>query len=262
MAGQVIAFEWSGGIEDPEQAGQYLEYLDLTNPVFANSREQTFRALEGITGLGVEVGSGAGHAAHDMHVRGFRVVGVDPTELFVKSSKRRFPCADYRVGSACALPFDDGAMAFYRAERVWLNLPDPASAAAEAWRVLAPGAPIVLSDPDVRSIVVPCGHDDLVRVAVAGMDANLPHGRPNPPNADLLVDAGFDDVAVRAVAHTIRDVDVANGVFLDRAFARAHQEGKLSGNQVGAIRNDLRARHERGTFAFAFLSIITTARRP
>ena len=257
---EVTQLTWWEDIDGTDRAADYLTYLDLTDSFYRDARPNTYRTLTGITGLGVEVGSGNGTAVHDLHVRGLQVVGIDPTEAFVAAARTRYPEADYRVGTAYALPFEDGSLSFYRAERVLANLADPVAAMAEAHRVLKPGAPVVTIDPEFDTIVFPNIYADLTREAVACVAARTPHGPSGVRVPDLLIGAGFTDVRVTAVAHTVTDLEVANAAFINRALHAAVSAGTLDTAQVDAIRADLAVRAERGTFVFAFLSFVTRAR--
>src|SRR5262245_22438253 len=92
----------------------------------------------------VDVGCGSGRAVAEMAERGARPVGVDLDERMITVAAMRWPEADFRVAHAYELPFADGELRGYRAEKVYHVLDDPARAVGEARRVLSPGGRIVL----------------------------------------------------------------------------------------------------------------------
>ncbi|MGI5290567.1 class I SAM-dependent methyltransferase [Nonomuraea polychroma] len=76
-----------------------------------------------------------------MAEQGARAVGVDLDERMVAVVGRRWPAADFRVTGVYELPFADGELHGYRAEKVYHVLDDPTRAAGEAERMLARGGP-------------------------------------------------------------------------------------------------------------------------
>ncbi|MFD3556325.1 class I SAM-dependent methyltransferase [Streptomyces goshikiensis] len=75
-----------------------------------------------------------------------RVIGVDPAESYVRHARRHLagPRADFVVGDALALPFPDGRATAAVSGLVLNFLPDPARAAAEMVRVVAPGGTVAV----------------------------------------------------------------------------------------------------------------------
>jgi SAM-dependent methyltransferase len=81
-------------------------------------------------------------------VGGDRVVAVDPSEAFADACRRRVPGASVRVGSAQALPFDDGGFDAVVSPLVIQALDDAPAAAREMHRVAA-----------VRGVIAACVWD-------------------------------------------------------------------------------------------------------
>jgi SAM-dependent methyltransferase len=91
----------------------------------------------------LDVGCGTALASAPLLDNGFTVVGVDPSEPMLSFAKRHYPDAEWVVGTAEALPFDDasfdaliGAQVFHRVDR--------AVAMNEAVRVLRPNGIVAL----------------------------------------------------------------------------------------------------------------------
>ena len=97
----------------------------------------------------LDVATGPGYAAARGAERGAAVVGVDIAEAMVTLAGRRHPQLDFRVGSAEALPFPDGSFDAVVGNFAMLHLARPEAAAAEFFRVLAPGGRLGLTVWDV-----------------------------------------------------------------------------------------------------------------
>ncbi|MDL4814904.1 methyltransferase domain-containing protein [Actinomadura opuntiae] len=157
--------------------------------------------------LMADVGCGAGRAVAELTARGVRAVGVDLDERMIAAARTRLPDADLRVADACALPFRDGELAGYRADKLFHNLPDPALALSEARRALASGGRIVLCGQDWDTLVLDSSLPDLTRALVHARADRLPSPRAARQYRSLLLDAGFHDVTVEV--HTAVFTDPA-----------------------------------------------------
>jgi SAM-dependent methyltransferase len=112
--------------------GRYGAELAAAFVSFAGVR-QGMRALD--------VGCGPGALAAELAQRlgATRVGAVDPSENYVEACRERVPCADVRLGTAEALPFEDAAFEAVLAQLVVQVLEDAPRAAREMHRVAAPG---------------------------------------------------------------------------------------------------------------------------
>src|SRR5581483_6417499 len=101
-----------------------------------------------------DIGCGTGLAAAELAAAGGTAIGVDLGEEMIAVARERHPEASFRVADACDLPFGDGELSGYRADKVYHMLPDPAAALAEARRVLEPGGRLVLLGQDWDGMLV------------------------------------------------------------------------------------------------------------
>ncbi|GAA2443496.1 methyltransferase domain-containing protein [Actinomadura vinacea] len=147
-----------------------------------------------------DVGCGSGRAVAELADRGVQAIGVDLSEQMIAAARRRHPGqADaFRVGDACALPFGDGELTGYRAERVLHDLPEPERAIAEARRVLAPGGRAVLVGQDWDGIMLDSDRPALTRTLVQASADRTASPRAARAQRRLLLDGGFGDVTVEA----------------------------------------------------------------
>src|SRR6266700_219625 len=122
-----------------------ISQLDAVDesPGAAALRARSYELLRAAQGaLVVDVGCGAGRAVAELTGQGVRVMGIDVSDQMIALARQRWPCGEFRVGDAYALPLEDGQAAGYRADKVIHALADPARALAEARRAVASGGRI------------------------------------------------------------------------------------------------------------------------
>lgn len=124
---------------------------------YERTAEQLLPAAEAVAGAAapgagervVDLGCGTGNAALLAARRGARVTGIDPARrlLEVAAERARGEGADavFVPGDAAAMPLEDDAADLVLSVFGVIFAPDPAAAAAEIDRVLAPEGRIVLS---------------------------------------------------------------------------------------------------------------------
>lgn len=161
-------------------------------------RECSYRNLGGTV---VDVGCGSGRAVGELLSRGVRAIGVDLDPAMVEVARERWPGAEFHVADAAALPFADGSVTGYRADKVLHTLATPDAAVAEARRVLEPHGRAVLLGQDWDTIVIDSDDPVRTRALVHAAADRVQHPRVARRYRSLLLDNGFTDVTVEV--HTI-----------------------------------------------------------
>ncbi|WP_031158400.1 methyltransferase domain-containing protein [Streptosporangium roseum] len=208
----------------------------------------------------VDVGCGAGRAVGEMAGRGVKATGVDVSEQMIAVGRRRLPEADLRVGDAYELPFRDGELTAYRAEKVYHELGEPARALGEARRVLAPGGRIVLIGQDWDTFVIDSDDPVLTRTIVHARADAVRSPRAARGYRNLLLDAGFDDVTV----------EVRTGVFTDALMLpmlsgiahAARSTGAVTADRAGRWIEEQSELARIGRLFVAVPLFVAAARRP
>jgi SAM-dependent methyltransferase len=97
----------------------------------------------------VDLGCGTGNAATAAAARGSEVIGVDPAERLLEVARARVAKEQTRVsfvsGHAASIPVEDASVDAIVSVFALIFAPDPAAAAAEMSRVVAPTGRIVFS---------------------------------------------------------------------------------------------------------------------
>lgn len=239
----------------PEVLLERLDRVETFAP-HIDLRERTYLAIPG--GAGVDVGCGHGLAVAELVERDIQAIGVDRSDVMVQAARRRFPSCTFVPGDATALPFPSGTMRWYRAERVYMHLPDPLAALAEARRVLAPGGKVIVADQDFDSTVITSADPGLTRAIVGALTDNLPHGRAGSRMPGLLVQAGLTHVTSSAIPMIFMDLDGIGPYIPMQAAALAVETGVVSKRQADAWMADLKDRAQDNQFLLAFMMFIST----
>jgi SAM-dependent methyltransferase len=218
-------------------------------PDAAALRARSYELIHG-PGPVADVGCGSGRAVAELADRGVRAIGVDLSEQMVAVARRRWPHADIRVGDACALPFEDGELGGYRADKVLHNLHEPGRAVAEAHRVLAPGGRAVLVGQDWGAFLIDSDRPVLTDRIVQARAEQLPSPYAARAQRRLLLDAGFRDVTVEAYTGVFTGEE---GLPLLSGTVEACLEAKvISDDEAGAW---LAEQHDRARDGRLFLAV-------
>lgn len=148
----------------------------------------------------VDAGCGTGRAAAELVERGAQGVGVDTDERMIDLARQRWPRADFHSATVTQLPFGDGALSGYRADKVLHVLPDPKAAVAEARRVLESAGRIVLIGQDWDGVLIDSDDGQLTRTIVQARADALASPRAARGYHTMLRDAGFVELSIEVHA--------------------------------------------------------------
>jgi ubiquinone/menaquinone biosynthesis C-methylase UbiE len=104
----------------------------------------------------LDLGCGLGRTTLILHEMGLSVKGIDASEVFINTAKRRFPYLDLEVGSFDSLPEPDAAYSHVLIAFNGLDLAFPESQRLtvlhECTRVLQPGGTLIYSSHNIKSL--------------------------------------------------------------------------------------------------------------
>ena len=165
----------------------------------------------------VDVGCGTGRAVAELVDRGALATGIDRDPDMVEVAWQRHTHGRFQVADALELPFEDGELAGYRADKVLHDLTDPAGALAEAKRVLADRGRVVVVDIDWDAISIASGDDDpaTTRQVVHARTDRMNAGFAARQAPKILRQQGFTEVRTTAHPEVITTRDLAE-LFLGR----------------------------------------------
>jgi SAM-dependent methyltransferase len=190
--------------------------LDIENYWFRRHEVVYERLATRCAGRDVlEAGCGEGYGADLLAGVARRVVAVDYDEAAVTHVRSRYPRVEVMQANLAELPLDDASMDVVANFQVIEHLWDQGQFVRECLRVLRPGGLLMMSTPN-RITFSP------------GRDTPINPFHTRELNADelteLLVDAGFCDVAIRGLFHgpRLQEMDARHGgSIIDAQIARA-----------------------------------------
>lgn len=102
----------------------------------------------------LDVGCGAGHDIYVLAHHGLtNVIGIDPSQVMLESTRKRTPTALARANGA-RLPFHSGSFTGAWIERVLMHVVDPLAVLAEVVRVVEAEGIVTVFEPDWSSLTV------------------------------------------------------------------------------------------------------------
>ncbi|MEU1662408.1 methyltransferase domain-containing protein [Streptomyces sparsogenes] len=247
-------------VEQHRDTETLLAVLDAADrmPSAGRLRARSYELLSPAPGSTVvDVGCGAGRAVAELAERGVHAVGVDTDPRMLAAARERWPAAEFREAGAEDLPFADGSVRGYRAEKLFHNLQEPGRAVAEARRVLCPGGRIVLVGQDWDAILIDSDDAALTRTIVHARADLLGTPRAGRQYRNMLLDGGFDDVTVEV--HTSVFTDPAMLSLATRLAEPACTSGAVSRDQADKWLAEQRRRAETDRFLVAIPFFVAAA---
>ncbi len=245
-----------------------------TWPAVQELRRWTRPLLEVPAGGAVlDVGCGLGEVLIDLareRSQPIRLVGVDVSEVMLDVARADAATAgvtlDLLHGDAAALPFPDDSFDAVRCERTlqWVEL--PWQVLREILRVLRPGGSVVLIDTDWRTFALDVGDRELEEL-LARLVVMRPGADIGGRLRRMVLDAGFEDVALRAATAVITEWspdlrEGPRGWMPPWMIAQALTEFLgLTESEAGARSDALVEAARRGRFQLTVSLMAVTARR-
>ena len=257
-------FSKFSNVDASQELQNFITFLDTVEsfPQQVEIRRSSYELLNLQAGdRVVDVGCGTGTAVYELSEKGFQALGADNSAQIIDIAKQRHPNQIFEVAFAESLPFEDGFLQGYRAERLYQHLPEPAVGLKEAFRVLSPAGRIVLVDQDFDTMAVDSADHSTTRALTRAFCDSIKHGWIGRRYYGLLKEAGFQDVKV-AVSTKIY-TRYAQMFYVIQGMANAGKAaGIISGEQAEAWVADQKRRDEEGRFFLAMPFFIGSATRP
>jgi len=206
----------------------------------------------------LDVGCGSGVVTRDMARRvspGGRAVGIDLSAEFLAIARDLAreagldAVAEFREGSALALPFGDAEFDAALAATVLVHVPGGDGAIPEMARVVRPGGRVGIFDLDGDSLLI--SHPDRTltrRIVAAFSDHATVDGWLVRRLPGLLRQAGLTHVAARAFLPLEQEPDGFYGRAAVRAVDMAAQTGAITESEREGWLAALRAEQAAGNF--------------
>jgi ubiquinone/menaquinone biosynthesis C-methylase UbiE len=251
-------------VDATNEAEQFVAFLERIErfPQAMELRERSYKLLDVHAGdRVVDVGCGTGRVVIELTEQGKQAIGVDISEHMISVARLRFPTGDFHIAAAESLPFEDGVLDGYRAERLYQHLKDPVRALVEARRVLAPGGRIVLVDQDYDMWAIDADDEAITRALMRAQSDTITKRWIGRCYHNLLLNVGFVDVAIEVKTGIYTDYAQVGPVLSSIANAGV-VAGVVTRDQADAWLAEQARRGEFGQFFFAMPLFLASGRRP
>lgn len=235
------------GADDPTR---YIERLDRVGSLgfWQGMRSQMAALLDPRAGQQVlDLGCGTGDATcqiAEMLGNDGMAVGVDRSSKLVSVARFRSAQSScttrFAVGDVCRLSFRDSTFHHCRAERLLQHLDDPATAVAEAFRVLRHRGRFAVVEPDYGTLRISGADAETTERIVRVRRDHFASGRVGSQLPILMHQHGFREVCVRPTLLASSEFGVDLPALLKHtsrataAGAITEQEGKVWVEQLSA----------------------------
>lgn len=251
-------------VDETGEAEKFRIFLDHLEqrPEFVARRRRSYELLAfGADATVVDVGCGTGTAVRELAGAGANAVGVDVSAALLRVARERAPELEFCQADLLDLPFDDGSIDGYRAERVYQHVAEPERALREARRVLSGGGRIVLVDPDWEAFLVDGADRRVTRAIADAISDSVVNGWIGRQFFRLLREAGFIDVRIEPETTISGEWDYLRPL-LEQATADAVGSGSISEKDRRRWLDGLGSRAARGTLFSSMTTFIATATNP
>jgi ubiquinone/menaquinone biosynthesis C-methylase UbiE len=251
-------------VDRTNEPGFFLRFLDEANknPDVIASKSVILAGLqlaggEKVLDLGCGLGDDTFEIARLVGAQGL-AVGVDTSEKMITEARRRARQrglnAEFEVGDAQALRFEDGGFDACRTERMLMHVPDAQRAFAEMVRVIRPGGRLSVFDFDWETQFVDSPHQETTRLITRSFCDSFKNGWIGRRLPRLFHQHGMTEVSI--TPRTIMISYPFLELLLGGHVARAKQTGAVASADAQRWWTHLSEAHEAGTFVYGFTALI------
>lgn len=192
---------------------------------------------------------------------GGEVIGLDHDPEMVAEADRRaveqgLTATRHEVGDATSLPWDDCTFDAVHSDRMLQHLADPATAVAEAHRVVRPGGRAVLTDTDWSTMSIDCDDVEVERRLIDHKRRLFQTGTAGRSLVRWMKQAGFVGVTAHPIAlpATLEAARIA--VRWDELVPSAVAAGVVTSEEGARVEAELES-HQASGWSFGTVTITT-----
>lgn len=214
----------------------------------------------------LDIGCGTGAVSRELAGRqvGAKVVGIDPSPVFLAAARRLaagFPNLSFIEGDCRCLPFDEGSFDAVFFHTTLSHVPMPEAALKEAFRALRPGGVLAVFDGNYTSTTLANGDFDPLQSCADAAMAALVYDRWLIQRLPVLVrEAGFSIMKQRSMGIVETDAPDYMLTVADRGADVLAVSGRIGAELAQALKNEARRRVENGSFfgSIAYGSLVAS----
>jgi ubiquinone/menaquinone biosynthesis C-methylase UbiE len=229
-----------------------------------------FRLLEAVEGERIlDVGCGQGGAARMLSQQfgaGLRVIGIDSSTTMIKEAQRRTVLADlpvaFHVADVHNLPFAECFFDACYSLGLFEVVGDPVQALREMARVTRSGGRIVIHAPDIDLLAIDSPYKRLTREILHYICDNETNGWIGRQLPGLFKEEGLTDVYVEPASVIVTDFNQIYDLWLENWLDGVLHAGVASRAEIAEWLEDLKRRHQAGTFLCSQTLFRVVGRKP
>lgn len=215
----------------------------------------------------LDVGCGAGDEVRALarHVGSAgAAIGLDSQPAMIEAARS---CtgdapAEFLLGDAHHLPFDDDSLDACRAERVLQHLERPERALAEMVRVTRSGGRVLVADVDWGMAALDSGEREVTRRLLDFACDGIRHGWLGRQLPGLFAHSGLHDVRIVPRPMVFDRLDAANREQWQRMAGRARAAGVITADEATRWLADIDRRADEGYYCAVVAVFIAIGYKP
>ena len=258
-------------VDEADDPGQLVQFLDKAAGMdaFKAIRQRMIGLLDVEVGQRIlEIGCGTGEHSRELarlvSPTG-TVVAVDKSAKMIAEAEKRSEGRDlplhFQLGDATALDLDSESFDRCSIERTLIHVRETDAAICEMVRILRPGGRLVAFEGDFDAVVLHSAEHDINRRMLRFWCDSRNNGCIGRQLPALLKGVGLIEISFEARA-VLYDFEFAQQVLLSGTPERAVEANAVTSEEARRWLSDLEMAQTEGTFVFAGMGFIVSARRP
>jgi ubiquinone/menaquinone biosynthesis C-methylase UbiE len=244
-----------------------INYLQNSRRLLVSLKEASYTYFDKISnGTIVDLGCGAGKDVIELAKivgKDAKVIGVDHDPVMVNQGTADAKDLDnvaFILSEAYPLPFDDGAIAGLRTERVIQHLKEPQKVVNEIYRILKPGSPFVIIETDWHSLTFYTKFVDVQKKVNAYLtDAKINNGFAARKLTAYLKQSKFTDIKFEIHPFILNTLDDANQyLWVEKMVQETAENGYITTDEYQQFYAALQQANDEGYFACSINLVVAT----
>ncbi len=243
-----------GNVDSSTHPNLFVRYLEQTqaNDEMQLLKRQSYALLEAAEGkhlldIGCGIGDDVRALAQIVGAAG-KAVGIDNSQTMLNEARKRSEGLEYpgefHLGDIHHLPFADNIFGGCRTERVLMHSNDPAQVLREMMRVVRPGSPIVVIEPDLDSVITHVSNHELARKMTQWRCDSVRNGWIGRQLPGLFRQCGLTNIRIIPTVMT----DFKAPETTPTLLISAQRRNILSAAEAAEIMTDFQQRGEQGQY--------------
>jgi ubiquinone/menaquinone biosynthesis C-methylase UbiE len=243
-----------------------VNYLQDTGSFLKGLKQSSYHEFTKIgQGTILDLGCGTGMDVANLGkmLPGVQVTGIDHDVQMLDKARELYAGQEnisFRHAEVYPLPYEDNSIDGVRAERLIQHLKAPEQVMQDAYRVLQPGAPLVIMETDWASLTFYNEHVNEAQATIRYLtEEKVNNGWAARKLQQYMADCGFREIRVQVFPFVLQSLQDANTyLWIERIIAEAAEKNYFSKAAQEAFVQSLSAADAKGYFACAINMLVVS----